>query len=151
MIEGVPGGSEFLAAIAGKEMLLAWIFGGSLVVFVLTLVAVPMIIARLPADHFVTDRGASRFWSELPRWARPLLLCAKNLLGGLFLAFGILMLAIPGQGLITILIGLSLIDFPGKSRLERWLIARRSIQRATTWIRRKAGREPFALEPIQDG
>ncbi len=146
MIEGLPGGRELLAAIAGHEILLAWIFGGSLVAFAGTLVAVPMIIARLPADHFVTGRGESRFWKQLPDWARPLLLGAKNLLGGLFLAFGILMLAIPGQGLITILIGLSLIDFPGKHRLEGWLIARPSIQRATSWIRRRAGREPFEVD-----
>ena len=74
-----------------------------------------------------------------------LLLSAKNALGLLFLAFGVVMLAVPGQGLLTILIGLSLLDFPGKHGLERWLIARPSIHRATSWIRRKSGREPFQL------
>ena len=145
LIERLLGEGAALAALLNHELLLPAIFLGSLAAFVSTLVTVPLIIARLPAEHFLPGRVEPRFWRQLPRWSRPVLLGAKNALGALFLVFGLVMLAIPGQGLVTILIGLSLIDFPGKHRLERWLIARPAIWRATAWIRRRAGRAPFAL------
>ena len=65
---------------------------------------------------------------------------AKNLLGIIFVIAGIMMLALPGQGLLTIIIGLVLMDFPGKYHAERWVISRHSILRTTNWIRKKAGK-----------
>ena len=56
------------------------------------------------------------------------------------------MLFIPGQGLLTIAIGLLLVDFPGKYRLERWLISRRPIIRVVNWMRRRAGRTEIRFE-----
>jgi hypothetical protein len=58
-----------------------------------------------------------------------------NAAGSLFIVAGIAMLVLPGQGVITIVVGLLLIDFPGKFRLERWLARRRPLMRGITWIR----------------
>lgn len=58
---------------------------------------------------------------------------------------GILMLALPGQGLLTIIIGLVLMDFPGKYYAERWVISRHSILLSINWIRKKADKPALVI------
>ena len=58
---------------------------------------------------------------------------------------GILMLALPGQGLLTIIIGLVLMDFPGKYHAERWVISRHSILLTSNWIRKKADKPALVV------
>ena len=60
------------------------------------------------------------------------------------------MLVVPGQGLLTILIGVMLTDFPGKYALERRLISQPSIFNAINWIRDKAGKEPLKRPGADD-
>jgi hypothetical protein len=81
-------------------------------------------------------------WAKRPA-LRLALLAGKNVLGGVLIVAGLLMLLVPGQGLLTIAVGLVLTDFPGKFRLERWLMRRRSVWRSINWLRRRAGREPL--------
>lgn len=50
------------------------------------------------------------------------------------------MLVTPGQGVLMIIAGLVLLEFPGKFRLERWLVTRRHVWRSINWLRRRAGR-----------
>ncbi|MBA6417405.1 hypothetical protein H4J50_15435 [Colwellia sp. 6M3] len=56
------------------------------------------------------------------------------------------MLVLPGQGLITMLIGLSLIPFPGKHKLEKNILARKSVRSSLNWIRTKAKKDPFIFD-----
>jgi hypothetical protein len=58
---------------------------------------------------------------------------------------GVAMLLLPGQGILTILIGLMLIDFPGKRRLERRLVQQPSVWRAINWMRAKAHQPPLEM------
>ena len=69
----------------------------------------------------------------------------KNVLGVVFALAGIAMLVLPGQGIVTILISVVLLDFPKKFAFERWLIRRRLAHRAMNWIRLKAGRPPLQI------
>ena len=70
-----------------------------------------------------------------------------KIIGGIVLLIcGIAMLVLPGQGLLTILIGLSLLPFPGKNKLEQNLLARKSVQSSLNWIRIKANKEPFIFD-----
>jgi hypothetical protein len=59
---------------------------------------------------------------------------------------GVAMLVLPGQGLLTLLMGFLLVDFPGKYRLERWLFARPIVRRPINWLRHRAGRVPLQLQ-----
>ena len=86
------------------------------------------------------SRGAG-----LPPVARAFLLVGRNVLGCLLIAAGVAMLVLPGQGVLTILVGTMLVDFPGKRRLERWIVERGPVLRAMNWLRERAGREPFAV------
>lgn len=71
---------------------------------------------------------------------------AKIILGCVLLICGILMLVLPGQGLITMLIGLSLLPFPGKDNLQQRILARNSVRSTLNWIRLKAKKEPFIFD-----
>ena len=67
----------------------------------------------------------------------------KNLLGAALVVLGLLMLVTPGQGQVTLLAGLLLMNFPGKYRLERAVVSREGVMRALNWFRRRSGRPPF--------
>jgi len=128
-----------------NEQLIAILAGASIITFVATLLIVPFVLVRLPNDYFVRNE---RVPLDLPLRhpvIRVTLLVLKNLLGGVLLLGGIAMLVLPGQGLLTMLLGLSLLNFPGKFWLERKLIQRRAVHRAVNWIRRKGGREPIII------
>ncbi|GAC36330.1 hypothetical protein GPSY_0692 [Paraglaciecola psychrophila 170] len=56
------------------------------------------------------------------------------------------MLVLPGQGLITMLIGLSLLPFPGKDKMEQNILSRKSVRTTLNWIRVKAKKPPFIFD-----
>ena len=70
----------------------------------------------------------------------------KNVAGAIALTAGFLMLLTPGQGVLTILVGVILCDFPGKRTLERKLIARPLVLSTINRIRRRHKRPPIVLE-----
>jgi hypothetical protein len=47
------------------------------------------------------------------------------------------MLILPGQGIITIFIGLILVDFPGKKRLLFYILRNPLVLSTINWIRKK--------------
>lgn len=116
---------------------------GSAITFVGSLLLIPWIVARLPADYFLSKRPSEGSWRARHPVIRWTARAAKNLLGAMFLAAGIAMLVLPGQGVLTILVGVALLDFPGKRRLEVFLLQRPVITRSIDWIRQRAGRPPF--------
>jgi hypothetical protein len=127
---------------AGSVTLIASL---SLSVFVLGLVLMPVLVARIPANYFVgnhkpLERLGQR--SPLLRWG---VLLLKNALGSVLLVAGVLMLVLPGQGILTLLVGLTLVDFPGKRKFELWLVRRGPVLRAIAWIRTRAGRAPLLV------
>ena len=67
----------------------------------------------------------------------------KIMVGLFLLICGLVMLILPGQGLLTMLMGLSLMPFPGKNKLEQTIIARKSVRYSLNWIRMKANKKPF--------
>ena len=109
----------------------------------LSLVLLPVVILRMPADYFVGDEPPRLHWAHLhPALAFSLRL-ARNGLGLLLVLLGVAMLVLPGQGLLCILVGLGALDFPGKRQLEQRLVARPAIRAGLDWIRRKGRRPPF--------
>jgi hypothetical protein len=67
---------------------------------VVTVLLLPIWVARLPADHFSQHRVGPTRLRTLPHVA---LRAAKNTLGAVLVFLGLLMLVLPGQGLLTIL------------------------------------------------
>lgn len=129
----------------GHSFLLMVMSGMSLVTFVVSLVTVPWIIGRMPADYFLR---AGKCWHTSPsRQVRFFTLIARNCFGILLLAAGIIMLVTPGQGLLTILLGFLIMDFPGKRDIEHWLLKRKGLRRALNWVRKKQGQPPMVFYP----
>lgn len=126
--------------------ILLWGTGLSLFTLVATVVAVPWVVARLPVDYFSqTHRAVLPQDQSLPGL---LLMGVKNLLGAALVLMGLVMLFTPGQGLLTLLVGLLLMNFPGKYRLERALVARPGVFRGLNWLRQRRGEAPFEY-PVQ--
>jgi len=139
MFAGLEGWGEGLGWLAAVSALM---LAGSLLV-------IPLVAARIPADYFCAHRRGRT------RWRSPVLrLCVlilKNILGlALFLA-GVLMLFLPGQGLLTIFLGIMLMDFPGKYRLERYIISRGPVLRGINWLRKRSGVAPLVVDEVDDG
>jgi len=134
-----------LQYIQSHENLLFWSLLVSVITFVGTLLVVPVIVSRIPVDYFSHERRERTEWAEHHPAIRMALLVAKNLFGYVIILMGIAMLVLPGQGLLTIIIGLMLINFPGKYRLERWLVSRKPILKSINWLRQRAGQPPLLV------
>ena len=117
----------------------------SVVTFVGSLIALPFLVARIPADYFVRDRQGHAAHRQQHPVLRVIGLVCKNLLGLAFVLAGVAMLVLPGQGILTIVIGLSLMNFPGKRALERRIVQQPSILRAINWMRHRAGHSPLIV------
>jgi len=110
----------------------------SILSFIGTLIIVPIFVVNIPEDYFSNPRRNKRHHENVV--LHYILLGLKNVLGFIFVLAGIAMLVLPGQGLLTLLIGLIIMDFPGKYRLERWLISRPAMLKTLNWIRHKSGK-----------
>jgi hypothetical protein len=100
---------------------------------------------RIPANYFSEPRRVPTLGGNWPPPIRWIVILLKNAIGILVLLFGIAMLILPGQGLITVLIALILIDFPGKYRLQRWVVQRKPVLNSVNWLRKRGQREPLKL------
>jgi hypothetical protein len=132
--------------IQSHEISLLWLTAVSVITFVGSMIVVPLLIVRIPADYFARSESHGKSWPDHHPAVRGMLVIGKNLLGYVFIVAGILMLVLPGQGTLTILIGILFLDFPGKYRLERWVVAHGPVLRSINWLRRRAGRAPLLLE-----
>ena len=114
--------------------------------FVGSLIAIPMILVRLPADYF--DTRTPRHWMKDHH---PVLrlsgLIVKNIVGIVFLLAGFAMLFLPGQGVLTMLIGVSLMDFPKKRQLEAKMVGQPTVLGVINSMRQKFGKPPLTLAP----
>jgi len=126
--------------------MLAWFAAASVAGFVGSLIAIPWILVRIPADYF--DTRVPRHWmKDRHPVLRTIGRLVKNVIGVVFLLAGIAMLVLPGQGILTIFIGVSMIDFPGQRRIEARLVGQRLVLQAINSIRQRFGRAPLVLAP----
>jgi hypothetical protein len=137
-----------------------WLWSGALflvtfvVTFAVSLAIVGTMLVRLPATYFL-DRHERDLWIDqhpIVRWSGIIL---KNVSGIALIALGFLLSlpGIPGQGLLTILLGVMLLDFPGKRRLERRIIGMPRVLDRVNRLRARFGKPPLVLAetPQKDG
>lgn len=105
----------------------------AVLVSVATLVALMAILVFLPPDHFQHDRPTRSV-------ARRVL---KNVLGVVLVVAGLALLVLPGPGVVAIVLGISLTDFPGKRWLERRVLGRARVLKPINGLRRRFGRQPL--------
>jgi hypothetical protein len=118
----------------------------SVIGFIGSLIAIPMILVRLPADYF--DTRTPRHWMKDHHPVLRLLgVLVKNVVGVVFVLAGFAMLFLPGQGLLTILIGVSLMDFPKKRALEAKMVGQPTLLGVINSMRHKFGKPPLTMAP----
>jgi len=134
----------FLAMFTRRSLLLAALL--FIVSLSLSLAIVSFIVVKLPADYFKADHER-KFWSGHHPAVRVLGLIAKNILGIVLVCLGIVMSipGVPGQGILTILLGIMLLDFPGRAELERKIVSQPRVFKSINKLRQKFGKPGLVL------
>ena len=136
--------SDFFLGLTWQKVLVgAGIFLGS---FLVNLGIVSIILVKLPADHFKKNRE-TKFWHGPRPAIHAAKVIGKNIAGILLVALGVVLSlpGVPGQGLLTILLGIMLLDFPGRDRLEQKLLSKPSIVSTINRLRGRFGKPPLEL------
>ncbi len=131
---------------AQHHALLAWMTGVSIVTFVASLLSLPWLVSRIPEDYFLREKRRPSPWKETHPAIRLGVLIGKNVLGLVLLLGGTLMLFLPGQGLLTMAMGILLLDYPGKFRLERRIVRVPQVSESLNWLRSKRGVGPLLVD-----
>jgi hypothetical protein len=127
---------------------MGWLASGAIAVgaFVVTTASAVAVVVWMPADHFSRPPGQDALARRHPvlRWTVVIL---KNGLGLVILPLGVLLALplVPGPGLVFILVGLSLLDFPGKRSLERRLLRIPAVMRFLNRVRGHFSRPPLVI------
>ncbi len=140
-----PTVAEWVAWVRAHDVLLWWVTAGSAAFALGTLLALPFVVATIPNDYFATkERPRLTDRSEHPilRWTWRIL---RNAFGVLLMLLGLVMMIGPGPGLVAILAAVLLMDFPGKRRLEMWIIRRPGLLFLINWSRARRGRPPLVV------
>ncbi|HMM78522.1 MAG: hypothetical protein JSS77_00955 [Acidobacteria bacterium] len=117
------------------------------VTFAFSLGAIAFVLVKLPAHyfsaHYEQDFLPNSPW--LVRWGAVIL---KNILGVFLIFLGILLSlpGVPGQGILTILLGLIMLDVPGKRPLEARIIKRPKVLAAANHLRARWGKPPLEMD-----
>lgn len=128
---------------ASRPAVLTALFASSGVSLVASVIALPWYLRRLPADYFV-DHPALRARTS-PTLAQAAMLAVRNVIGGLLVLAGVAMLVLPGQGIATIVVGLLMMRFPGKRRLERRVLSIPPVLRAVNAMRLRSGQPELQM------
>ncbi len=112
----------------------------SAIVFVVSLLLTPYLLGLIPQKYFV---GENPHKLELEHIGHVIAVVIRSIIGLILLLAGIIMLVTPGQGIISIVLGLFLMEFPGKRKLELKLINHDPTYKALNWLRNKANKPPL--------
>lgn len=128
------------------QELISWLAAISLLTFIVTLFAVPVLIIHIPDKYFLHKKRISPGNPKVAIGFRFVFRILKNILGVIFVLTGLILLFLPGQGLLSILIGVMLMNFPGKYKVERAIIKQEKVLSTINWLRAKAQRPPLQVE-----
>lgn len=117
-----------------------------LVTFFANLALVSFILIKIPADYFRTSQG--KFLAKQSPVVRVLALVGKNIAGVILVVLGVLLSlpGVPGQGVLTILLGIMLLDFPGRRRFERWIVSSPKVLKAVNKLRKRFDKPKLKLD-----
>ena len=135
--------NSFIEWFANHPEVLIGMGISSIFIFLISILGISWFVAQIPEDYFLRSKRQPSKWQEQKPILRFVVMFGKNLIGLSLIIGGLLMLVLPGQGLLTIVTGLLLVNYPGKYKLEQKLSSIPSIFRALNWIRFKAKKPPL--------
>ena len=118
-----------------------------LVSLAVSFAAIAIVMVKIPADYF-SSGYVHDFMPGSRRHVRWGALIAKNIFGLFLIGLGIVLSlpGVPGQGILTILLGLIMLDIPGKRPLEARIIKRPSVRDAIDRLRARFDKPPLVLD-----
>jgi hypothetical protein len=137
--------AEFWASLTLNKVLLG--VGVFLLSLGLSFAAIAIVMIKIPANYF-SSHYQQDFMPNSPFWVRWGAVIAKNIFGVFLVLLGIILSlpGVPGQGILTILLGLIMLDIPGKRPLEARIIKRPTILSAVNSLRSKYNKPPLILD-----
>jgi hypothetical protein len=93
------------------------------------------LLVGIPSDYFIHEAPHRSALNH----------AVRMLLGGTLIVLGILMLALPGPGVVTIVAGVLVTDGGGKRAIVRRILRSRRIGGAIDALRRRAGQAPLVM------
>lgn len=116
----------------------------SVLIFIFSIVGLRLFIIAIPSDYFINKKRVSALRdNSILLWVFYKIF--KNIIGYIFIAIGLLALVLPGQGILMILIGLMMSDYPKKFDLEKKIIKINTVRKSVNWIRIKSNVEKIKL------
>ena len=117
------------------------------ITFTISLSIVSVVMVKIPADYFQEGKPR-KILADKPPAVRYLAIFGKNLLGVALVVVGIILSlpGVPGQGFLTILLGVMLLDFPGKQKLEHKIVSRPQVLNAINKLRGRFGKPKLVLD-----
>jgi archaellum biogenesis protein FlaJ (TadC family) len=105
-----------------------------------------IILVRLPSDYLHAPRAKSARDADHGMIV-PIAFVLKNFLGVVLILIGAILAVpgVPGQGLLTMLVGFVLLDVPGKHSLLCKILTRPSLLQATNRLRARFSRPPLVV------
>lgn len=134
-----------MAIASSWNIPIVWITVLSAVAFLASIVLVWIVIIHMPVDYLTRERKPEETRFSRRPLVRICLVVVKNLVGLLFVMSGIIMLFTPGQGVMFIFVGVTLLDFPGKRRLIHRMVSRRRVLKAINRIRATSHKPPLEV------
>jgi hypothetical protein len=118
-----------------------------LVTFAISLGVVALIMVKIPPNYFRNDHSPEFLLGRHPA-IRIIGFVGKNVLGVLLVILGIVMSipGVPGQGILTILLGIMLLDFPGRRSLELKLVSQPRVFKTINKLRHRFGKPSLVLD-----
>jgi hypothetical protein len=128
----------------GNILLGVGLFVGSLAVsFAATVIVMVKIPPNYFSSHYEQDFLPDSPW--LVRWGAVIL---KNVFGVFLILLGIVLSlpGIPGQGILTILLGIIMLDIPGKRPIEARIIKRPALLAVINKLRARYDKPPLVVD-----
>ena len=132
--------------LMAHQYLLGWIGVISFLVFSLSLLSLPWLVAMIPEDYFLSQKRKRTILENEGFGTWFVIFILKNSIGLLLVTGGVLMLFLPGQGVLTIIAGLIMTDYPGKFELERRIVSNKKILEKLNWLRDKTNQPSLKID-----
>ena len=130
---------QFLSWLNQYTLVFSSLAALGVLLLVTSLVATPWLVARLPSDYLIKSGGRKK-----PRgFLRSAIYFARAAVGLVLVMLGFVLMLTPGPGLVVLIVGISLAEFPGKERLLVTIATQPNVLKSLNWMRTRRGKQPF--------
>jgi hypothetical protein len=137
--------TEFWASLSFTNVMIG--VGLFLVSLAVSFAAIAVVMVKVPQTYFSISHRRE-FLTDRHWFVRSGAVIAKNILGIFLVILGIILSlpGVPGQGILTILLGLIMLDIPGKRPLEARIIQQPKVLAAVNNLRAKYNKPPLIMD-----